>query len=287
MASEKWWDKSITLVEGCSPVSAGCQHCWSAAMTHRFHGKQGLTNKAGKFNGKIVCRNDRLVEILKRKKPTKWTIWNDLFHESVPYTFFTKAMCTVEQCKQHTFQVLTKRIKRMAWCFEDTPPPANLWLGVTAENQEMADKRIPILLQIPAAVRFVSIEPCLGPVDLRLIEGHIVKTTRIENGKPCYRNLDTGGRLSQIIIGAESGPGARYCPIENIRSVVEQCKSAGVKCFIKQMHLWGVNWDNRLFETKQELLLHLGEVTPKMKLIKDISLFPADLQIREYPKGGV
>lgn len=123
-------------------------------------------------------------------------------------------------------------------------PLPNLWLGVTAENQEMADKRIPILLQTPAAVHFVSNEPLLGEI--------------------VYTDEDLK-RLDWIIVGAESGPGARLCKNEWVKDIVKQCKTAGVKCFVKQIH-------KLEYQKKTKTIKH--------KLIKEPAGWP-----REYPKG--
>ncbi len=237
MKDGQWWDKSITLVEGCSPVSAGCTHCWSAGMANRFR-PEFTTN--GHFNGKVVCREDRLENILKRKKPTRWTIWNDL--PLAPYEFWVKVMTVIKQCKQHTFQILTKRPEiLLQYCtslYEHGSPPENLWLGVTVCVPDEKHK-IDTLRKIPAAVRFLSIEPCLADMGELNLEG-----------------------IGWVIIGGESGPGARYCPVENIRDVVNQCKAAGVKAFVKQIH---------------------SGTPSKFKLVKNIKEFPKELQIRQFP----
>lgn len=188
-----YWDKPLTLVEGCTPVSPGCLNCWSATMTHRFdYEERGGYNddeilrprlttqfeyvNLGKsykgpvhFNGKIICREDRLDIPLKRKKPTVWAVWNDLFHEDVPFVFQASALVMMRDTPRHRFIILTKRPERAKYFFDllyrgqfaASEPLFNVWFGVTAENQEMADQRIPILLQIPAAVRIVSVEPML------------------------------------------------------------------------------------------------------------------------------
>jgi len=119
----------------------------------------------------------------------------------------------------------------------------NIWLGVTAENQQEANKKIPLLIQTPAITRFVSIEPMLGPIDLK--EAHMANV-RLP-------------RVDWVIVGAESGPDRRPCKIEWVRKIVEQCKAAGVPVFVKQLHIDG-------------------------KVSSDISEWPEDLRVQEFPK---
>ena len=145
-------------------------------------------------------------------------------------------------------------------------PQPNVHLGVSISNQAEADEKIPILLQIPAAVRWLSIEPMLGNVDLEnvtmeLPSGALVRGTVLgSDGRHFTPGGAKGIGIDWVVVGGESGPGARYCPIENIRSVVRQCKAASVPVFVKQVHLNG-----------------------KAKAIHDINQFPEDLRIRELP----
>jgi protein gp37 len=260
---------------------------------------QGIADDFG-WTGNIFCDEPALEKPLHWKKPRMIFVCSmgDLFHKAVPFEFIDKVFAVMALCPQHTFQVLTKRAERMMeyltkkhtgnWSgpvqtitrihreavdidnkLYYSPersyqwPLPNVWLGVTAENQEQADKRIPLLLQTPAAVRFVSVEPMLGSMDFGFCPDVIAGICNYETADSCDA-CGKGPAITQIdwvICGSESGPNARYCDIENIRSVVKQCKSANVPVFVKQIHLNG-----------------------KAKAIKDINQFPEDLRIREFPK---
>lgn len=152
----------------------------------------------------------------------------DLFHESVPFEWIDKVMGVMVKCDWHIFQLLTKRPQRMKEYITKSgaygPMFSHIWLGVTAENQEMADKLIPILLDIPAAVRFVSCEPLLEDIDLQL--DHV-------------NSPDESHGLDWVIVGAESGASRRECRVEWIDSIVEQCNDANVPCYVKQIFIDG------------------------------------------------
>lgn len=205
----------------------------------------------------VRCHEDRLTIPLRRRKPTVWFVdsMSDLFHEQVPDAFLDRVFAVMALSPQHTFQVLTKRPERMRdYLSEDvwtrwvdaymdiitsglisTPalnraaahrerdgtfvpfPLPNVWLGVSAEDQARADERIPVLLETPAAVRFVSAEPLLGPIEL-----------------PAASSQQPAA-LDWVIVGGESGKGARACDLAWLRSIRDQCQSAGVPVFVKQL----------------------------------------------------
>jgi protein gp37 len=239
-------------VTGCTKVSAGCANCYAERMSRRQMGPW----RGRKFTD-VRCHQDRLVKPLDWKKPRKVFVnsMSDLFHEVVPWDFINKAWGMMTVASQHTFIVLTKRPARMLEFFTgkhypypaadgpDKPRP-NIWLGVSVEDQATADERIPLLLQTPAAVRVVSAEPLLGPVDLtsvmlpdelaeraRLSSAHVNCLTRSDDEH--FYNVHE--QVDWVIVGGESGPGARPCNVEWIRSIVGQCKAASVPVFVKQM----------------------------------------------------
>jgi len=197
----EWADRSWNCVRGCSIVSPGCRSCYAMKQAHRFSGPgrayEGLTKlteRSGpQWTGKVVTVEDALLEPLSWRKPQRVFVnsMSDLFHEDVPDEFIDKVFAVMALAERHTFQILTKRPERMREWFDENGrdavqhtvhypqfdrwrqsitlgqwPLPNVWLGVSAEDQQRADERIPLLLQTPASVRFVSCEPLLGPVDL-------------------------------------------------------------------------------------------------------------------------
>ncbi len=222
----EWTDETWNPVTGCTKVSEGCKNCYAEKIGQRFTriGVYARTNlplyDTNDFSD-VLLHPDRLDQPLHWRKPRRIFVCSmgDLFHEDVPTTFIVKGMVTISHSKQHTYLLLTKRPKRMADFFEDIGAPANCWLGVTAENQATADERIPILLQIPAAVRFVSVEPMLSDIDF--------------SGLP-----ESGAELDWVICGCESGQNRRPCKSEWARNLKDQCVGAGVPFFLKQLPAW-------------------------------------------------
>jgi protein gp37 len=235
----KFWDLPWSLVDGCTPCSPGCVNCWSAALTHRF--QKNLThswgvqkNGFGLFNSEIVIHPERLDIPLKRRKPTVYVVWNDLFHEDVPFLFQLNTWLMMEREQRHTFLVLTKRPNKMLYFYKllHRKPPklsgihvlSNLWNGLTVCTQEEADEKIPIFLQVPGR-KFLSLEPLLGPVDIAI-------TT--------YWDDPVAG-IQAVILGGETlgnRPG-REMKIEWAESIIAQCDDAGIPVFIKQLHING------------------------------------------------
>jgi len=214
-----WTDGTINPIVGCKPVSPGCANCYAAEMAHRFKSKvpvyQGLTTGQGKWTGSIRF-NPKVFKKLS-KKGRLWFLcsMSDMFHQDVIDEWLNDIMDFVEMNPQHIFQILTKRPARMVEYFTEHDIPDNVWLGVTAENQEMADERIPQLLRHDPVVSFVSIEPMLEPIDL----------TKISNA-----NL-----LDWVIVGGETGTNARPMQTEWAVKIRDWCAVEDVPFFFKQM----------------------------------------------------
>lgn len=265
----EWTDATWNPITGCSVLSPGCTHCYAmklAGTRLKHHpSRRGLTrdSKAGPvWTGEVRFNEGWLLQPIEWKRPRRIFVCahGDLFHENVPDEWIDKVFAVMALAPQHTFQVLTKRAKRMreyfaadekgnreVWyrvdrCVDllcadldrgryEIPlwPLPNVCLGVSAERQPEADERIPELLATPAAVRFVSLEPLLGPIDLTAI-----RRTRAEG---FMRPLDGRFRtLDWVIAGGESGQDARPMKPDWARSLRDQCAATGVPFFFKQ---WG------------------------------------------------
>ena len=256
MSKIQWTEDTVNPVVGCSKISPGCQNCYAEGMAKRLvcMGQEkyfGVVDPRG-WTGKTSFDISAMDKCIKKKKPTVYFVCSmgDLFHESVNFDWIWKVFYKMVMNSQHTFLLLTKRPDRMkeyynysdrkikSHRFPDFGPIPNVWLGVTAENQEQADKRIPILLSIPAAKRFVSIEPMLEYVD-------ISKYLRIvnENGFSDYGGPFSGrDKLDWVICGGESGPKARPIHPGWVRSLRDQCEGVGAPFFFKQWGEWHPNW---------------------------------------------
>ena len=245
----------------CTKMSTGCAHCYSERRNNRMGTRLPYT--AASLDEIKVFLDEKVLE-----KPLRWrkprTVFvcsmTDLFHESVSEERILRVFDTIAKTPQHIYQILTKRPNRMKWIvkqiedyqynrFDNLLP--NVWLGTSIENQAAADERIPLLLQTPAAVRFVSCEPLLGAVELSqsyvdYLEGWDVEAAHVCGGdeRVCYRRCPEAQqyqteRLDWVICGGESGPGARPWDWDWIRSLRDQCQAVQVPFFLKQVTVDG------------------------------------------------
>lgn len=255
----EWTEETWNPTVGCSRVSPGCSGCYAIGVAHRAMqpAHEGLTIKRPgertDWTGDVRCLPERLSIPLRRRKPTMWFVdsMSDLFHPAVPDEFIGRVFDVMMQAEQHTFQVLTKRPARMetfvrSWlgesCAQWIP---NLWLGSSIELDRYTF-RANHVRATPAAVRFLSLEPLLGPLP----------------------SLDLSD-IDWVIVGGESGPGARVMHPEWVREVRDRCAEAAVPVplFVKQL---GSMWGGK----------HHGTAFGKGG---DLSLFPPDLRIRQMP----
>jgi protein gp37 len=273
----------------CERVSPGCEHCYSETNNSRclpFNGTGLPFDRRTRDLVDIFVDENILTQPLRWKTPKKVFVCSqtDLFGEWVPDEVIDRVFAVMGKCPQHTFQVLTKRADRMKeYASSICLDWKNVWLGVSVENQEQADKRIPLLLQTPSAVRWVSAEPLLGPVDFS-------RGFRIREGLKQDALYGTEG-LRWIVVGGESGPGARPFNIEWARQIVSQCKAGNVPVFVKQLganpflHVEQQSGDVAIpgGRMKFSSLTYESSISLNDRKGGDFSEFPPELQVREFP----
>ncbi len=248
----EWTEATWNPVRGCSIVSEGCRNCYAMRMAHRSNrpggAYEGLTRIGAHgptWTGDVRFVSDLLDYPLRLRKPHRIFVnsMSDLFHESIPDEWINLIFSRMGACddagRGHVFQVLTKRPLRMAdymrtrareaWngprMNRSSFPPRNVWLGVSVEDQKTADERIPLLIETPAAVRWISAEPLLGPIDLQ-VPWSTLNAEYPANG------------IHWVVAGGESGPGARPMHPDWVRSLRDQCQAANVPFFFKQWGSW-------------------------------------------------
>lgn len=235
----EWCDATWNPCTGCTPVSPACDHCYAERMAGR-----NLPVTAG-HGFTPTFHPDRLDVPLHWRKPRRIFVcsMSDLFHEAFTEEQIDAVFNVFAAAPQHTYMVLTKRPER-AKEFVGVVHP-NLWLGVTVEDQQRADERIPILLDTPAAVRFVSVEPMLGAVDLTDLTIPVTDAC-MDHVDALYCDVDSeddlwhGNTIDWVILGGETGPGARPMQPEWALDLYRQCKAAGVPFFFKKAK-WAPN----------------------------------------------
>jgi protein gp37 len=256
----EWTDATWNPVTGCTKVSPGCDHCYAETFAERFRGTPGHYFERG-FD--VQLRPDKLNLPLRWRKPRKVFVnsMSDLFHKDVPDEYIANVFAVMALARRHTFQVLTKRHGRMRSVLNDSSfqrhvevemhrqkwgsnvdapswvwPLPNVWLGVSVENQQWANVRVPALMRTPAAVRFLSCEPLLGPVELH--HGLTHCPTHDFSGGFCVGPCADRVRPDWVIVGGESGRGARPMHPDWSFSLRDQCTAAGVPFLFKQWGEW-------------------------------------------------
>lgn len=239
----EWTEATWNPTTGCHKVSPGCKNCYAKRDWARLS-KNPKTVYFGREFEDVQTHSERLDQPLRWTRPRLIFVnsMSDLFHKDVPFHFIDEVFSIMRQAKHHTFQVLTKRPERMLeWCWStnsrhgdllghfwpgNSNPPKNIWLGVSCEDQATANERIPFLLQVPAAVRWLSCEPLLGPIDIFSLDGPI----DVRDG--------AASPIHWVVAGGESGSKARLIHPNWVRSLRGQCDQAGVPFFFKQWGEW-------------------------------------------------
>jgi len=207
----EWTQMTWNPVTGCNKVSQGCKHCYAERLAKRLQA-MGVPRYRNGFE--VTMHEDLIDKPLEWKEPRLIFVnsMSDMFHEELPIAFIQRVFDTMVRCPQHTFQILTKRGKRLVELAPHLPWPRNVWMGVSVENESVIH-RIHDLQKVPAAVRFLSCEPLIGPLRSLPLEG-----------------------IAWVIAGGESGPGARPMDPAWVEEILRQCRAAGVAFFFKQ---WG------------------------------------------------
>jgi protein gp37 len=302
---------------GCASCYAERQAYRFHGHGQPYEGLVRLGKHGPRWTGAMRLALSKLDEPTRWRKPRRVFVnsMSDLFHESLTHEQIAAVFGVMAQCPQHVFQVLTKRSGRMRGWFEwvegkqderpeFSPPPdhivttcavnlgaqidqivrpwplPNVWLGVSVENQEYADERIPDLLTTPAAVRFVSYEPAIGPVDFFAF----LKTELRDQSLEGLGTRDMPG-LDWIICGGESGPGARPFNAAWARQTMAQCRDAGVACFVKQMGSNAFNSGASLLDDEDPDAIDVVRLHTTRKG-GTMDEWPEDLRVREFPIGN-
>ncbi len=210
-SSIEWTEATWNPVTGCTKISPGCAHCYAQRMAKRLKA-MGQDRYRNAF--RLTLQPDVVRTPLRWRRPRMIFVnsMSDLFHKDVPAEFIIRCFAVMEEASQHTFQVLTKRPERAAAMADALPWPENVWIGTSVENADYVS-RIEMLRKTPATIRFLSLEPLLGPIP----------------------RLPLGG-IGWVIVGGESGPGARPMQTEWVTQIRDRCVRYDVPFFFKQ---WG------------------------------------------------
>ena len=207
----EWTDSTWNPVTGCDKVSPGCKHCYAERMANRL---KAMGQYRYRNNFQLTLQEDLIEAPISWKKPRVIFVnsMSDLFHENVPFKYIERVFATMIKANQHVYQVLTKRSERLKEIAKDLPWTDNIWMGVSIENEDYT-YRIDHLRKTPAIVKFLSLEPLIGPLN----------NLKLQN-------------INWVIVGGESGPGARPMSDEWVRDIRDTCVEQKIHFFFKQ---WG------------------------------------------------
>ncbi|MDP2126626.1 MAG: phage Gp37/Gp68 family protein [Pseudohongiella sp.] len=230
MSKIEWTEQTWNPVTGCIKVSPGCKHCYAETMSRRLQ----AMGAPGYENGfQLSLLPERLSQPFRRQKPTMYFVnsMSDLFQDDIPLSFIDQVMDVIRDTPQHTYQILSKRSANMREYFDSREVPENAWLGVSVEDSKYGKPRIPDLVAIHAKTRFLSIEPLLEDIGQLNLSG-----------------------IHWVIVGGESGAGARPMQEAWVRNIRNQCLDAGVDFFFKQWGAWGADGKHRNKKANGRLL---------------------------------
>lgn len=325
----KWADHSWSPWRGCTKVSPGCANCYAETLSKR---NPAVLGRWGKGKPRVLAKNwgdpvrwnkregGKMVdasEFVSATKPRVFPSLCDWLDEEVPIEWLARFLKLIHDTPNLDWLLLTKRpenwrsrmeaamepaswpgrSKYIAEWIGGTPPP-NIWFGVSVEDQQRANERIPTLLQIPAKIRWLSVEPLLGPVDLEMLNDGSWYDKEGANKYDALRGiaywlqhgsydhgLGGGPRLDWLVVGGESGRGARNCDVKWVESLLVQASTARVPVFVKQLGSRPFrSWDNPPGNTIPEIAATIGEAwTLEHPKGGDPSEWPSDLRVREFP----
>lgn len=232
IAKRMYWDAALRLVSGCHEVDASCNNCWARAETNvRRHQRHpairrqygGVTDNAGRWTGDIITLPENLAKPARRRIPTVYAVWNDLFHEKVPLEFIVDAICEMSRLPHHTFLICTKRIWRAHEIINELAMPANVALGVSIPSNQYA-WRAQILAGTNVSMRYISWEPALTP---------------IPDVYPWLDKPGTDNAIHAVIAGGETGPDPRPAHPLWFDAMAERCsRQYGTAFFLKHRGCW-------------------------------------------------
>ena len=289
----QWTDATWNIVTGCSKVSAGCKHCYAERIWKRVYPFRAFTN--------VALHPERLIYPRHWKKPRRIFVnsLSDLFHESLDEAAILSVFAAMFEAPWHVYQILTKRPERMRTvvrriCEEahlNSLPP-HFWMGVSVENADTLDERLPLLVQTQARTRWISAEPLLVPLEFGFLG------TCPKDWNRGYSPV--GDHIHWVVVGGESGPKSKARPfcLSWARDIVRQCKEARIPVFVKQLGSNPVNdlsasdysGDGRVGDGTDYFDMYAESMNRRVLHLRDshggdMSEWPEELRVRQYPNG--